>query len=260
MTLNPQLTRRLRKLRAFLLDVDGVLTDGSITVTSDGIQDKVIKVMDAESIQAAQAIGVQFGIITSSASDTVLKRAKELNITDIYQGSYDKADAYEEFKHTYEFTDEQVAYMGDGILDVSVLKQVGFAATPSDAHPSARMAAHFVSRHRGGYGAVREVLATRDPNLNVSATTFRGFTPGGESISRTTVFRYNGLGQVSEIDGARSDVSDRTFVNYYVCSSGGRCGQQCDLHSGPVNVAGHLSHHIQQRRHLQRCRVAWCDG
>ncbi len=158
MTMNPQLARRLRKIRAFLLDVDGVLTDASIKITSDGIQDKVVNVMDAESILAAQAIGVQFGLITSSASDVVLKRAEELNITDIYRGSYDKGDAYAEFKHVYEFTDEEVAYMGDGILDLSVLKQVGFAATPSDAHPSARMAAHFVSRHRGGYGAVREVL------------------------------------------------------------------------------------------------------
>lgn len=159
MTMNPQLTRRLRKIRAFLLDVDGVLTDGSIHVSSDGIQDKVINVMDAESIRSAQTVGVQFGIITSSASNVILKRAEELSITDVYQGSYDKADAYEEFKHAYEFTDEQVAYMGDGILDVSVLKQVGFAATPADAHPSARMAAHFVSHHRGGDGAVREVLA-----------------------------------------------------------------------------------------------------
>jgi 3-deoxy-D-manno-octulosonate 8-phosphate phosphatase (KDO 8-P phosphatase) len=158
MNINPQLATRLRRIRAFLLDVDGVLTDGSVVMTHDGIESKMIHMMDAESIRAAQSAGVHFGIITSSASDVILKRAHELNINDVYHGSYDKSEAYAEFKDLYGFEDEEIAFMGDGILDLSVLKQVGFAATPSDAHASARMSAHYVSRYRGGYGAVREVL------------------------------------------------------------------------------------------------------
>lgn len=157
-TMNPQLFSRLSRIKAFLLDVDGVLTDDAVRLTPDGIETKVFNMMDTESIRAAQKNGVHIGIITSHASEAVLTRVRELNIHDVYHGSYDKAEAYSEFKDLYEFSDEEVAFMGDGILDLGVLKQVGFAATPSNGHPSARMAAHFVSRHRGGHGAVREVL------------------------------------------------------------------------------------------------------
>ncbi len=156
--MNPQIGHRLQRIEAFLLDVDGVLTDGAVTLTPDGLQTRVFQMMDTDSIEAAQALGVHFGIIATHASETVLARARELNIHDIYHGMYDNAEAYEDFKSLYELEDEQIAFMGDGILDLSVLKQVGFAATPSDAHPSARMAAHYVSRYRGGQGAVREVL------------------------------------------------------------------------------------------------------
>ncbi len=157
-SINPQLFNRLSSIKAFLLDVDGVLTDDAVRLTPDGIETKVFNMMDTESIRAAQKNGVHIGIITSHASEAVLARARELDIHDIYHGSYDKAEAYREFKDLYDFTDEEVAFMGDGILDLGVLKQVGFAATPANGHPSARMAAHFVSRHRGGHGAVREVL------------------------------------------------------------------------------------------------------
>lgn len=157
-SINPQLFSRLSRIKAFLLDVDGVLTDNSVRLTPDGIETKVFNVMDTESIRVAQKNGVHIGIITSHASEVVLTRARELNIHDVYHGSYDKLEAYTEFKNLYEFTDEEVAFMGDGILDLGVLRQVGFAATPSDGHPSARMTAHFVSRYRGGHGAVREVL------------------------------------------------------------------------------------------------------
>lgn len=156
--LNPQIVRRLARIKAFLLDVDGVLTDGSVIVTESGIDNRVITMMDAESIRAAQRVGVRFGILTTHASEAVLSRAKEVGIHDVYHGMFDKAEAYREFRDLYELRDEDIAFMGDGILDLSVLKSVGFAAAPANAHPSARMAAHYVSRYRGGYGAVREVL------------------------------------------------------------------------------------------------------
>lgn len=156
--LNPQLIRRLGRVKAFLLDVDGVLTDGSVTITDNGIEHRVINMMDADSIRACQRAGVQFGILTTHASDVVLSRAKEVGIHDVYHGMIDKAEAYTDFRDLYQLRDEDIAFMGDGILDVSVLRQVGFAAAPANAHPSARLAAHYVSRYRGGYGAVREVL------------------------------------------------------------------------------------------------------
>lgn len=156
--INPQIAERLLRIKAFLLDVDGVLTDSAIRLTADGLQHKVFTMMDTDSIRAAQAIGVHFGIITGGTSEMVIQRAKELNIHDIYHGVYDKGESYEDFKQLYELTDEQIAFMGDGVFDIPVLRQVGFAAAPANAHSSAKMAAHFVSRFRGGEGAVREVL------------------------------------------------------------------------------------------------------
>lgn len=157
--LNPQLAQRLSRITAFLLDVDGVLTDSAIRLTPDGLQDKVFTMMDTDSIRAAQAIGVHFGIITGGSSQLVIDRARELNIHDIYHGVYDKGESYDDFKQLYDLQDEQIAFMGDGVFDVPVLRKVGFAATPANGHASAKMASHFVSRFRGGEGAVREVLA-----------------------------------------------------------------------------------------------------
>lgn len=156
--INPQLAERLLRIRAFLLDVDGVLTSSALRLTEDGLQHKVFTMMDSEGIRAAQKLGIHFGIITGGSSELVLTRARELDIHDIYQGVYDKSVSYADFKMTYELEDEHIAFMGDGIFDVPVLKKVGFAAAPANAHPSARMAAHYVSRYRGGEGAVREVL------------------------------------------------------------------------------------------------------
>jgi 3-deoxy-D-manno-octulosonate 8-phosphate phosphatase (KDO 8-P phosphatase) len=157
--LNPQLAQRLSRIKAFLLDVDGVLTDSAIRLTPDGLQQKVFTMMDTESIRAAQEVGVQFGIITGGSSQIVIDRARDLDIHDIYHGVYDKGASYEDFKALYDLADENIAFMGDGVFDVPVLRQVGFAATPANGHPSAKMVAHFVSRYRGGEGAVREVLA-----------------------------------------------------------------------------------------------------
>ncbi len=156
--LNPQLAKRLGRITAFLLDVDGVLTDSAIRLSPDGLQHKVFTMMDTNSIRAAQDLGVRFGIITGGTSELVLQRARELDINDIYHGVYDKGESYEDFKKLHNLEDEQIAFMGDGVFDVPVLRKVGFAATPANGHASAKMAAHFVSRFRGGEGAVREVL------------------------------------------------------------------------------------------------------
>jgi 3-deoxy-D-manno-octulosonate 8-phosphate phosphatase (KDO 8-P phosphatase) len=155
--LNPQLVHRLSRIRAFLLDVDGVLT-ATGSAGTNGLEDRVINMMDADSIRAVQRIGVRVGILTTEANEFLLDRARELDITDIYHGTFDKAHAYTDFKKQYRLEDEDIAFMGDGVLDLSVLKCVGFATTPANGHVTAKMAAHYVSRYRGGYGAVREVL------------------------------------------------------------------------------------------------------
>ncbi len=149
---------RLKKLKAFLLDVDGVLTDSAIHQTENGFETKVITMMDKKSIRAAQRLGCRFGIITAGNSEIIRQRAKELNIHDLYEGSLDKNNAYEEFKQLYGLQDEEIAYMGDEVFDVSLLKKVGFAVAPANGHSAAKLAAHYVTQNIGGHGAVREVL------------------------------------------------------------------------------------------------------
>jgi 3-deoxy-D-manno-octulosonate 8-phosphate phosphatase (KDO 8-P phosphatase) len=152
------LLERLRLLRAFLFDVDGVLSDTNATFTSPGFETKAFNVHDGHAIKLAQEHGLRIGIITAHQSQAVVRHARELAIADVYQGHLDKQRPFEEFKTLHALEDCDIGYMGDDILDLSVLTRVGFAATPADAHPSVRMAAHFVSTLRGGHGAVREVL------------------------------------------------------------------------------------------------------
>ncbi|MBL0174817.1 MAG: HAD-IIIA family hydrolase [Ignavibacteria bacterium] len=165
--LSAQMLARLRALKAFLFDVDGVLTDGALTFTSQGFESKSFHVADVSAIRLLQQHGVRVGIITGHVSKIVEIRAKELSITDVYQGSLDKVPPYEEFKALYALRDEEIAFMADGVLDISVLKKVGFAATPSNAHASVKHASHYIASLPGGHGAVKEVidlvLRSREP-------------------------------------------------------------------------------------------------
>lgn len=152
------LEEKLRAVRALLLDVDGVLTDGSITYTSSGEETKVFDVKDGYGITAAIARGLRVGIITGRSSEIVIRRATELGITDVYQGILDKRAALEDFKVRYQLNDCDIAYMGDDVLDLVVLKQVGFSAAPKNAHASVKIAVDLITQEKGGRGAVREVI------------------------------------------------------------------------------------------------------
>ncbi|NOY05340.1 MAG: HAD hydrolase family protein [Chlorobi bacterium] len=158
--------KKLREIRAIFLDVDGVLTDGSIVYTSDGAELKAFHVQDGLGIRLAMEKGLRVGLITGRSSEVVERRARELGITDLYQGSLDKASVLDEIEAVYDLTDEQVAYMGDDILDLPVLRRVGFSAAPANAHPAVLQAVDFVTQKTGGNGAVREmidyILSARD--------------------------------------------------------------------------------------------------
>ncbi len=148
---------RLTDIRLLLLDVDGVMTDGSIIYDANGVEIKVFNVKDGHGIKMLQRLGIEVGIITGRTSAVVELRAKELGVTILYQGALKKALCYDEIKSNTGFTDNQIAYVGDDVIDVPVMRQVGFAAAPSDALPEARNAAHYVTQNAGGRGAVREV-------------------------------------------------------------------------------------------------------
>ncbi len=147
----------LEDIRLLLLDVDGVLTDGGIIYDANGVETKVFNVRDGHGIKMLQRHGIEVGIITGRTSAVVDIRARELGIELVYQGALKKLESYQDVKLKTGFDDSQIAYVGDDVIDVPVMRRVIFAAAPADALNEARSAAHYVTSLAGGRGAVREV-------------------------------------------------------------------------------------------------------
>lgn len=148
---------RLKDIRLLLLDVDGVMTDGGIIYDGNGLETKIFNVRDGHGIKMLQRCGIMVGIITGRTSVVVDIRARELGIELVYQGALKKLDRYEEIKLKTSLCDNQIAYIGDDVIDVPVMRRAGFAATPSDGQAEVRSVAHYVTSCGGGQGAVREV-------------------------------------------------------------------------------------------------------
>lgn len=143
------------KLVAF--DVDGVLTNGDISYTDDGHEIKTFNAKDGQGINLLKIYGYKTAIITARASSIVERRAKELEITHVYQGAKNKLAAMEELLKIYNLDFSEVAYVGDDIPDIKVLEKVGLACCPTDAIDWVKSICHFVSTKEGGKGAVREI-------------------------------------------------------------------------------------------------------
>lgn len=150
--------RRLGTIRLLLLDVDGVLTDGGLYYGSDHEEWKRFDAKDGAGLVIARMNGLESGIITGKTSAIVAKRAEEFGMTRVAQGALDKVPALKALLADGAYALNEVAFMGDDVLDLPVLRRVGFAACPADAHPSVRARAHFVCSRGGGRGAVRELV------------------------------------------------------------------------------------------------------
>ena len=151
------MNERLTAIQLLLLDVDGVMTDGGIIYDGNGLETKIFNVKDGHGIKMLQRAGIEVGIITGRSSAVVDVRAQELGIELVYQGALRKLESYEDVKLKTGLTDSQIAYMGDDVIDVPVMRRVGFAAAPQDALAEAKRAAHYIASCNGGRGAVREV-------------------------------------------------------------------------------------------------------
>ena len=149
---------RIKKIKLLILDVDGVLTDGRIVWTSSAEEIKFFNVQDGVGIVLAQRAGLKVAIISARKSKVTEIRAKELKITEVYQTTESKFIAYKELKDKYKLADEQVAYIGDDLHDVPVLRSAGFAAATANAQEEAKQVSHYVTEKNGGEGAVREVI------------------------------------------------------------------------------------------------------
>ncbi len=149
--------KKAAKIRLLLIDVDGVLTDGAIIIDSRGGETKRFDVRDGLGVALLIRSGIRVGFITGRSSDVVRLRAKELGVRIIYQGVQDKADVYDKIKHKTGLTDEEIAYVGDDIVDLPIMRRAGLAVAVRDSWPGIRPGVDYVTEAKGGRGAVREV-------------------------------------------------------------------------------------------------------
>lgn len=148
---------RAANIKLLLLDVDGVLTDGSITYSDEGSELKTFNSKDGFGLNLLRKAGVEVGIITARTSQALARRCQDLKIDHLYQGRRNKVETFTELTTELGLAPEQVAYMGDDWLDLALLTRVGLAATVADAVSEVKEVVHFVSRYNGGQGGVREV-------------------------------------------------------------------------------------------------------
>ena len=145
------------QIRLVIFDVDGVLTDGSLYYDAEGRELKAFNSRDGHGIKMLQESGVEIAIITGRTSKTVEHRMHNLGIRHVYQGRQDKLPAYEELRDKLQLQDDQVAYVGDDVVDLPVMCRTGFAVAVQDAHELVRKHAHWQTTHAGGRGAARDV-------------------------------------------------------------------------------------------------------
>ncbi len=151
------LHERAQQIRLLIVDIDGVMTDGLLYFNAEGDAMKAFFARDGLGLRLLMDHGIEVGIITGRTSPIVSIRAKDLKIPHVYQGQLNKLEAFNELLKKLELAPQQVAYMGDDIIDLPLLARVGLAATVQDAHPCVVPYCHFVSEFPGGGGAVREL-------------------------------------------------------------------------------------------------------
>jgi len=149
---------RARRVRLLLLDVDGVLTDGTLGIHSDGTESKSFFIRDGLGIVWARQEGIEVGLLSGRPSAVTTRRAAELRLEIVVQDGTDKAAGFDKILAAHPFAEDEIAYMGDDLLDLPVLRRVGLATAPADATAEVQVAAHWISRHAGGRGAVRELI------------------------------------------------------------------------------------------------------
>ena len=144
-------------IRLLVMDVDGVMTDGKITYSSDGQELKSFNIKDGLGIKRAQASGIETAIITGRTSPMVERRARELGIAHLVQGREDKLSALSDLVDQMNLSLDQVAYIGDDLPDLTTIESVQLGACPADAAIEVKSKANWVSTREGGDGCVREL-------------------------------------------------------------------------------------------------------
>jgi 3-deoxy-D-manno-octulosonate 8-phosphate phosphatase (KDO 8-P phosphatase) len=148
---------KARHIKLIIFDVDGVLTNGNLFLGDDGQEYKAFNSRDGHGMKMLQSTGVEIAIITGRTSTVVELRMASLGIEHVYQGQLDKIAAYEEVITKLGVDDQTVAYVGDDVVDIPVMRRVGLAVAVQDAHPVVVQHSHWQTPSAGGQGAARDV-------------------------------------------------------------------------------------------------------
>lgn len=151
-------TARCKPLRLVLTDVDGVMTDGTVLLLPDGQEAKAFHIRDGLALAWARRAGLMTGILSGRASEAVARRAAELGMSVVRQGVRDKGAVFRDILAEHKLAPHEVAYVGDDVNDLPVLREVGLSAAPADAAFEVRSEAFMITEARGGQGCLREFL------------------------------------------------------------------------------------------------------
>ena len=156
--LSAEIAKRAARIKLILFDVDGVLTDGTLLLHADGSESKRYDIKDGTGIVLAQRAGIRVGFLSARMSAATQQRASQLGVTLVHQGIASKLETYEQIADELLLEDEDIAYMGDDIVDLAVLTRVGLPTAPADAVEEVRARAAWVSDYPGGRGAARQLV------------------------------------------------------------------------------------------------------
>jgi len=160
--ISPELAKRAKQIKVFLMDVDGTITTGAVTLLSqpDGsaLEIKTFDAHDGQGLSLAHTAGLRTGVITGRESAATRRRARELNIEFVYEKQPHKIAAYEEILKKTGAAESEVAYLGDDLPDLTVMRRVGLAVAVGDAAIEVKQAAHYITKAIGGKGAARETV------------------------------------------------------------------------------------------------------
>lgn len=148
----------LQKIDTFIFDYDGVLTDGTVLISSDGQMLRTAGVRDGYALQLAKKLGYRVIIISGGTFDGVKLRFKALNIHEVFLGVADKYNFFKQYISEHNLVPENILYMGDDIPDIQTMKHVGVATCPADAVEEVKAVSHYISDRKGGSGCVRDVI------------------------------------------------------------------------------------------------------
>ncbi|MAV78974.1 MAG: 3-deoxy-D-manno-octulosonate 8-phosphate phosphatase [Flavobacteriaceae bacterium] len=148
----------LNNVRAFVFDVDGVMTNGKVIITSEGEMYREMDTRDGFALKYALLKGFKIGIISGGTNEGVRKRLKLLGVNKVYLGIHEKDIAFDDFVSTFNIKPDQVLFMGDDVPDIAVMEKVGISTCPQDAVPDVKRVVDYVSHKKGGCGCVREIV------------------------------------------------------------------------------------------------------